>query len=120
MPPKPKIRMHDVNPFLQDMRNFLQGRKVILSARWVFVKYVLLHYIKHIFRFQDNLSSRSPPLPILPDGPAHKLHSNYYFTRDARREVTPPEVVGPIPKQIEGEIAKEPKMVTPGQVYHWD
>lgn len=57
---------------------------------------------------------------MLPEGPAHKLNSNYYFTRDARREVTPPEVVAPIPKQIESAQREGSKMITPGKVYMWD
>lgn len=73
-----------------------------------------------LIRFQDALASRSPPLPILPDGPSHKLNSNYYFSRDARREVSPPEVVAPIPKQIASGSEEVLKMITPGKVYKWD
>ncbi|KAJ8965849.1 hypothetical protein NQ317_000476 [Molorchus minor] len=104
MPPKPaKIRMHDVNPFLQTVREFLLGRKHTLAVR-----------------FQDLVSTRSPPPPVLPDGPCHKLSANYYFKRDARREVSPPEVIAPAPKQIEGDVVQSVKRITPGPIYHWD
>ena len=36
---------------------------------------------------------RSPPPANLPDGPAHKLAANYYYTRDLRRDMAPPLVV---------------------------
>ncbi len=39
------------------------------------------------------MSSRSPPPPSLPEGPAHRLANNYYVSRDDRRRVTPPEVL---------------------------
>lgn len=82
----------------------------------------MLIIFKCVFRFQDALSSRSPPPPILPDGPSHKLHSNYYFTRDARREVSPPEVIASSIKQI-GAGTGPPtavKLITPGKVHKWD
>ncbi|KAJ8951101.1 hypothetical protein NQ318_003799 [Aromia moschata] len=85
------------------IRNFLLGRKHTLALR-----------------FQDLLSSRSPPPPVLPDGPHHKLAANYYYSRDARREVTPPEVVAPAPKQIEGGVVKSAKRITPGPIHQWD
>jgi len=36
---------------------------------------------------------RSLPPANLPDGPAHKLAANYYYTRDYRRDMAPPMVV---------------------------
>nr|CAI5851638.1 unnamed protein product [Callosobruchus analis] len=98
-----QIRMHDVNPFLQTIRDFLLGRKHTLALR-----------------FPDALASRSPPPPNLPDGPHHKLAANYYYTRDARREVAPPEVIAPAPKQIEADKEPAIKRITPGKVYKWD
>ncbi|KAF7284025.1 NADH dehydrogenase [ubiquinone] 1 alpha subcomplex subunit 7-like [Rhynchophorus ferrugineus] len=98
----PKVQFHDVNPFIQKIRDFLLGRKHTLALR-----------------FQDNLASRSPPQPILPDGPSHKLSANYYYTRDARREVSPPQIVSPVQKQIPGETSSV-KRITPGEIYKWD
>ncbi|KAJ3654319.1 hypothetical protein Zmor_013514 [Zophobas morio] len=99
--------IRDISPFLQSIRNFLFGRPHHLAVR-----------------FQDDLATRSPPLPDLPDGPSHSLSANYYCSRDARREVAPPEVVAGEPKLIEsGEEAPAPKPVntrTPGKVFLWD
>ena len=44
-------------------------------------------------RNKEDLSTRSPPMPNIPKGPAHKLSDNYYYSRDGRREVTKPLVV---------------------------
>lgn len=97
-----KIEVRDVSPILQMFRNFLLGRKFTQNLR-----------------FPQDCASRSPPLPELPDGPAHKLSANYYYSRDARREVTPPEIVATGQKQISSE-KQCTKAVTPGKTYLWD
>lgn len=97
-----RVAVRDVSPFLQALRNFLLGRKHTKALR-----------------FSQDLATRSPPLPELPDGPAHKLSANYYYSRDARREVAPPEIVATGAKQVTaGESTV--KRVTPGNVFLWD
>lgn len=103
-----RVPIHDVNPFIQKVREFLLGRKHTLALR-----------------FQQDIATRTPPPPVLPDGPAHILSANYYCSRDARREVAPPEVIASSQKQIAGggsanASVSNPKGVTPGKVYRWD
>lgn len=62
---------------------------------------------KNALRFQDWLAARTQPPPELPDGPAHRLYENHYHTRDARREVRPPNVLADnTTKVIASEEAK--------------
>lgn len=61
---------------LQRVREFLLGRK-----------------LKIALRFQDGLAERPGPEANLPEGPAHKVAFNYYYARDARREVTFPTML---------------------------
>lgn len=105
-----KIRtdVRDVSPIIQIIRNFLLGREHTTALR-----------------FSKDMASRSPPLPVLPDGPSHKLSNNYYYARDARREVAPPIVVagsGAPKKQLADPAAVVPheKLKTPGRVFLWD
>ena len=63
----------EISPFLVKIRNFLGGRAQ-----------------KQYLRFQPGLAPRPGPQANLPEGPAHKVSGNYYYTRDARREVEVP------------------------------
>ncbi|XP_075528915.1 NADH dehydrogenase [ubiquinone] 1 alpha subcomplex subunit 7-like [Dermacentor variabilis] len=65
-----------VSPAIRMVRDFLLGR-----------------HPNGQLRFPDELSTRSPPPPNLPPGPACKLSDNYYYTRDARREVDHPKLL---------------------------
>ena len=66
----------EVSPFLQRMRAFLLGRQPT-----------------NPLRFQPECAPRPGPEPNLVEGPSHKLSGNYYFTRDARREVELPKAI---------------------------
>lgn len=98
-----RIEVRDVSPFLQVIRNFLLGRKHTQALR-----------------FPQDVSTRSPPPPNIPGGPAHKLSANYYYARDARREVAPPEVIATGAKQVTAGESSAVKRVTPGNVFLWD
>ncbi|ENN70266.1 NADH dehydrogenase [ubiquinone] 1 alpha subcomplex subunit 7 [Dendroctonus ponderosae] len=102
MPPKPNVKVHDVNPFLQHFRQFLLGRKHTLALR-----------------YKDFLATRSPPQPVLPDGPNHKLSDNFYCSHDGRREAQPPEIIAASRSRIE-DGAPEVRRITPGKIHQWD
>lgn len=97
--------IRDISPFLKQLRNFLLGRQHNLAVR-----------------FEKNLASRSPPLPNLPEGPSHRLHNNYYCSRDARREVHPPIEIAAGQAKLTEPVAQitAGKLRRPGNVYHWD
>jgi len=107
----------DVAPIVKRFRDFLTGRPV-----------------KNPLRFPHEMSERPGPEPNLPEGPSHKLSSNYYYTRDGRREVQPNTVIADnaAPKSIEAgggsavaaaeATAATPtpaKGRTPGAVYNY-
>ncbi|XP_026314279.1 NADH dehydrogenase [ubiquinone] 1 alpha subcomplex subunit 7-like [Hyposmocoma kahamanoa] len=104
---KAKVALRDISPIMQAIRNFLLGRKHTLALR-----------------FEPLVSARTQPPPQIPDGVSHKHSHNYYYTRDARREVTPPLDV--TQQLLEASSDKgEPKKLanvprTPGKIYHWD
>ncbi|XP_053617311.1 NADH dehydrogenase [ubiquinone] 1 alpha subcomplex subunit 7-like [Plodia interpunctella] len=99
--------LRDISPILQAVRNFLLGRKHT-----------------NALRFEPLLADRTQPPPQIPDGVSHKHAHNYYYTRDARREVAPPVDVSK--KLLEASSDKgAPKTTatvvpTPGRVYQWD
>uniref|UniRef100_U5EQJ5 NADH dehydrogenase [ubiquinone] 1 alpha subcomplex subunit 7 n=1 Tax=Corethrella appendiculata TaxID=1370023 RepID=U5EQJ5_9DIPT len=95
-----RIARRDISPFLQDLRNFLLGRKLTNNLRW-----------------EDGIAARTQPPPNIPEGPAHKLSANYYANRDARREAAPPINVG---QNLIAEPGAAVKLPTPGKPYGWD
>lgn len=104
---KARIDVRDVSPFLKKVRNFLLGRPHTLALR-----------------FDQDVATRNPPQPDLPEGPAHRLDNNYYFTRDVRSLVQPPEVVVTNTDKNLLETGKSDTVqVTrrlPGKIWQWD
>ncbi|XP_071448277.1 NADH dehydrogenase [ubiquinone] 1 alpha subcomplex subunit 7-like [Hetaerina americana] len=105
-----KVEPRNVGPLLQMLRNFLLGRE----------------HTTHL-RHQDYISARTQPLPNLPDGPAHKLSMNYYYSRDGRREVKLPTVLASQTGQkaisegtSETKDVAVKKAPTPGVMFKWD
>ncbi|XP_062509290.1 NADH dehydrogenase [ubiquinone] 1 alpha subcomplex subunit 7-like [Corticium candelabrum] len=91
------------------LRKFLVGRDLVLAHRTT-----------------NEAATRSPPLPQLPQGPAHCLHSNHYFTRDLRRDAFPPLNIMESSKQLATDGTTEwenmkPVLTAavPGKRYHW-
>ncbi|ELU18865.1 hypothetical protein CAPTEDRAFT_226766 [Capitella teleta] len=113
MAPRPTPR--EVTPFIYWLRNFLFYRTEA----------------KNYLRFAQNITPRTQPLPNLPFGVSHKLSANYYHTRDGRRDVQPPEIVGSksltagqaIAGGAESAKVETPSKTTgrviPGNGYNW-
>ncbi|GFY46943.1 NADH dehydrogenase 1 alpha subcomplex subunit 7 [Trichonephila inaurata madagascariensis] len=108
------VAPRDLSPLLRWFRKSLLGRE-----------------FKNSLRFQDLVSTRSPPPPSLPDGSSHKLFSNYYYTRDGRRMARPPVVLLEDAKrkaitagvkentESKGITSKKVGQIMPGRPYEW-
>ncbi|XP_039291056.1 uncharacterized protein LOC111049972 isoform X2 [Nilaparvata lugens] len=84
----------DVSWPLQKLRAFLLGRDNVSNLI-----------------FKDGVSTYSPNLPSLPH--PSKLSDNFYFSRDAMREVVPPTIIAP--QEDDSDCESTPR--TPGEVY---
>ncbi|KYN10161.1 PREDICTED: NADH dehydrogenase [ubiquinone] 1 alpha subcomplex subunit 7-like [Trachymyrmex cornetzi] len=96
------VEHRSVTPLVNFIRDICRGNKIILPHRYA-----------------DDQSKRTQPPPNIPGGPYHKTSQIYYYTRDARREVKPPVLIGGI-KQIDSGKASvaEKKFITPGKTYN--
>ena len=79
-------------------------------------------------RFLDECAERPGPEANLPPGPSHKLHSNYYHTRDGRREVTLPTMIADGTKtkalsagetETGAAVVERVKSTKPGTLYRY-
>lgn len=109
-----KVKPRDISPLLQKLRNFLLGREHT-----------------NALRFAEGVSARTQPPPNLPEGPAHLLANNYYYSRDGRREVRPPVLLADAGRIAVSEggtevissgsaVAVGKKPPTPGKPWKWD
>ncbi|XP_002732511.1 NADH dehydrogenase [ubiquinone] 1 alpha subcomplex subunit 7-like [Saccoglossus kowalevskii] len=78
-------------------------------------------------RYARDQAPRTIPPANLPDGPSHAVASNYYFSRDARRLNSPPDVLYSQVKQLPAPAASGPSSVpanrstvTPGKALEWN
>jgi len=98
----------DVTPIIAWIRNRLGGRKIV-----------------SVHRFEDQIASRSPPLPVLPVGPSHVMSKNWYCDRDGRRKSQPPTnvyTVKALPsgeKDVTAAAAVKLTVPKPGFGYNW-
>ena len=111
-----KVAHRAYSPIIQMLRTVLLGRKA-----------------NNPLRFLDECAERPGPEANLPPGPSHKLFENYYYTRDARREVAFPSIIADETKtkaitagveesatlETSAPVAAAVKSKTPGQLFRY-
>merc|ERR1712080_306342 len=103
--PNQNVSPPHISPIMGKLRALLLGRT---------------HMGNH--RFEEKIANRTQPDPEVPGGPAHLLSANYYYARDARREMEHPTVLAAQGKLIgsgETEVDTRVKSKTPGAVYKY-
>ncbi|RVE51313.1 hypothetical protein evm_003993 [Chilo suppressalis] len=104
-----KWAFRDVSILLQEIRNFLLGRKHTLHPR-----------------FPLKVSPRSIPPADIPRAPEYKYSNQYYYERNAFDSVKPP-VVAPVAEggglsrnTVAAENICLSRLPTPGHPWAWD
>ncbi|KAL7069674.1 hypothetical protein ACQ4LE_011120 [Meloidogyne hapla] len=89
-----KIRNQDSTPFFASLRDFLLGvkRQPITPPPGLPTEDGEAHYQPHN-RFPNTQSARSIEPASTEEGIVRKIADNYYYSRDARRDVLPPPSV---------------------------
>lgn len=90
-----KVAPRDTIEIIQKIRNILLGSRGG----------------QNYLRFEGLIAARTQPQPNLPDGPHAKLSANYYYARDARRQLEQPILIASDQKLI-GAPASEWGMCT--------
>uniref|UniRef100_A0A1I8B264 NADH dehydrogenase [ubiquinone] 1 alpha subcomplex subunit 7 n=1 Tax=Meloidogyne hapla TaxID=6305 RepID=A0A1I8B264_MELHA len=120
-----KIRNQDSTPFFASLRDFLLGvkRQPITPPPGLPTEDGEAHYQPHN-RFPNTQSARSIEPASTEEGIVRKIADNYYYSRDARRDVLPPPSVYDIgPHETacyavtDGSVSAEGKNVGPKQNY---
>merc|ERR1711963_1313218 len=112
---------------ISDLHTKLKWQPLFQETSDLFLKAVRAFFMgrnhTNNLRFPAAVAERPGPQANLPEGPSHKLSANYYYTRDGRREVAPPNVLADNSKDVKAIGAGESGAVAskvgkrPGRVF---